>query len=319
MTKQVYGYVYMTTNQVNGKKYIGQKTSSSFVENYKGSGTLIQKAIAKYGTENFHTEIIEWCYSQEELDEKERFYIALYDAVESDDFYNLAVGGAFGSARKGSKISDEGRKHISEGHKAENLSDETRKKMSDRMSGSNNPMYGTHREGSLNPFFGKEHDEETKRKISESNKGTNNGMFHKPSPMRGKKHSEETKKKISESCKGKPNVMKGKHLTEEHKRKIRESCKGINVGHKISEETRKKMSESAKKRKATEETKQKLSKVTSGKNNPMYGVHRFGEASPNYGRIKINNGTINKMVKKNELEDYINNGYTKGWLKKITA
>lgn len=51
--------------------------------------------------------------------------------------------------------------------------------------GENNPMFGTHRSGVENPFYGKEHSEEAKIKISESKKG-------KPLP-------EEWKQKLKES------------------------------------------------------------------------------------------------------------------------
>ena len=64
------------------------------------------------------------------------------------------------------------------------LSAETRQKLSESLSGENNP------------FFGKHHSEETRRKISESCKG-------KPGWLKGKHQSEDTCQKISEAAKGK--------------------------------------------------------------------------------------------------------------------
>lgn len=93
----IFGYIYLTTNLINNKKYIGQHHANRFTEGYKGSGKLILRAIRKYGPENFRVELLEYCYSQEELDTKEEFYIMKYKALESDQFYNLAHGGSSGS------------------------------------------------------------------------------------------------------------------------------------------------------------------------------------------------------------------------------
>ena len=88
-------YIYLTTNKINNKKYIGQHKGSP-TDNYFGSGTTILKAIAKYGKENFTKEILCFCETREEADQKEKEYIQLYNAVESKDFYNNAEGGAGG-------------------------------------------------------------------------------------------------------------------------------------------------------------------------------------------------------------------------------
>lgn len=45
----MYGYIYITTNLVNGKKYIGRHKSEVFDESYKGSGLLLSRSIDKYG------------------------------------------------------------------------------------------------------------------------------------------------------------------------------------------------------------------------------------------------------------------------------
>lgn len=85
----MYGYVYMTTNLINGKKYIGQHKSSKFDENYKGSGHAIKSAISKYGKANFEVKILEECETPFQLNNKEAYWIIYYDAINSDDFYNL--------------------------------------------------------------------------------------------------------------------------------------------------------------------------------------------------------------------------------------
>ena len=98
----MYGFIYITTNHVNGKKYIGQKSySQSNWKSYLGSGIYLNRAINKYGKENFSKEIIENCETKEMLDEREKYWIDYYDAVESDDFYNIASGGDGGNTIAG--------------------------------------------------------------------------------------------------------------------------------------------------------------------------------------------------------------------------
>lgn len=56
----MYGYIYKTTNTINGKIYIGQKKSSEFLGvQYLGSGKILKSAINKYGVEAFIVEVIE--------------------------------------------------------------------------------------------------------------------------------------------------------------------------------------------------------------------------------------------------------------------
>lgn len=88
-------YIYLTTNLINGKKYIGQH-KGELNDSYYGSGTNIIKAIQKYGKENFKKEILCICSNREELDEKEKEYIKKYNAVEDPNFYNLHEGGSGG-------------------------------------------------------------------------------------------------------------------------------------------------------------------------------------------------------------------------------
>lgn len=90
-----YGFIYITTNLINGKRYIGKKVfdGASRWKSYLGSGTYLTKAIKKYGRENFIRDIVDIAYSEEELNEKEKMWIENYNAVESDDFYNQIEGG----------------------------------------------------------------------------------------------------------------------------------------------------------------------------------------------------------------------------------
>lgn len=92
---ELYGYIYITENLINGKKYIGQH-HGNYTENYKGSGKLIRRALNKYGSENFSVKVLEECNSKEELDEAEKKWISECNAVESDLYYNLAYGGSSG-------------------------------------------------------------------------------------------------------------------------------------------------------------------------------------------------------------------------------
>lgn len=140
----MYGYIYLTTNLVNGMQYIGKHKSDKFDENYKGSGKLLLKAIKKYGIENFFTELIEECFSLDELNRREKFYIYFCDADSDKNYYNIRSGGdgGFGS----------GENHPWYGRK---MTQEHLRKKSENTRGENNPFYGKH------------HTEEARKRISE--------------------------------------------------------------------------------------------------------------------------------------------------------
>lgn len=150
----MYGYIYITTNIINEKKYIGQKASKVFLKNkYLGSGKILHNAINKYGRENFKVELLEECNSREELDKREIYWISYYDAVNSDDFYNLQAGGHSGNI-KGSKMSEDMKNKMKEYYK--NHPDKSLAK------------YASH-PGKFNGMYGKGY------KIS----GEKNGMYNK--------------------------------------------------------------------------------------------------------------------------------------------
>lgn len=95
-----YGFIYITTNLINGKKYIGQKKidNSSRWKSYLGSGSYFMNSVKKYGEENFSREIIAIAYSLDELNDLETKFIYYHDAVISDDYYNRMEGGKVISA-----------------------------------------------------------------------------------------------------------------------------------------------------------------------------------------------------------------------------
>ena len=240
------GYIYLIIDLTNWKKYVGQHHYNKEGEldpNYHGSGRLISRIYNKR-PETLKEVYLKTCYTQEELDEWEKYYIKFYDTLYPNG-YNLEEGG------RGGVPSEETRKKLSEAQKGKHHSEETKQKMRESQSGKKNHMFGKHLS------------DETKRKLSEANKG-------KPSNKKGIPLSEETRRKISENhcdCSGEKGPFYGKHHSEESKRKMSESKKNIsdetrkkmskshkgkpasNKGKPMSEEQKKKLRESAKKRK----------------------------------------------------------------------
>ena len=90
----MYGYIYKTTNLVNGKIYVGQHKATKFQKRkYLGSGLRIKEAIKKYGRSNFICELLDTAETFEELNQKEIFWISKLNAVDETIGYNLAPGG----------------------------------------------------------------------------------------------------------------------------------------------------------------------------------------------------------------------------------
>lgn len=105
--------VYLITNDINGKQYIGQtikKLNLRWNEHTssKSKGAL-QRAIRKYKKENFSLAILHVCESKEEMDFVETFYISLLN-TRAHVGYNLTDGG---EGIPGAKRSEVTRKKIS--------------------------------------------------------------------------------------------------------------------------------------------------------------------------------------------------------------
>lgn len=100
--------IYKITNDVNGKVYIGQTTrtlearlQSHFDSAKKPELQHIKfyRAINKYGAEHFRIEQIDSAYNQEDLDEKEKYWIQFHNSIDLG--YNTALGGEGGNTYKG--------------------------------------------------------------------------------------------------------------------------------------------------------------------------------------------------------------------------
>lgn len=204
----MFGYIYLTTNTINNMIYIGQHKSNVFDSHYKGSGTLIREAFKKYGKENFKVELLEECFTQEEMDFKERYYESIYGLPNFSIGYNITKGGQ-DKTFSGCKHSKETKNKMSLSKIGKTFSKEHCKSISKNKKG-----YKYKEEQCLNISKGlKEHYkenpinigyhtgykllEESKHKISE---------WHK-----GRTLSEETKLKMSQAHKGKKHMPHKKH------------------------------------------------------------------------------------------------------------
>lgn len=209
-------YIYKTTNLINGKIYVGQTIYDNC--EYFGSGLLIQKALKKYGVENFKKEILCDCATQEELNKMEKYWIKKLNSTDSSIGYNILEGGRFYDdtrekisksligksfkkpSRKGIHLTLEHREKISRstrGKKRLPLSDDHKEKISKALSGRPSKNKGKH-------FEPMSEEQKEKRRVK----------------LKGKKRpafSEEWKKNISRAKSGCVPWNKGKSWTNPRK------------------------------------------------------------------------------------------------------
>lgn len=146
------GCIYKITNTINGKLYIGYTTRlikermrRHKTDDYK-TGTLLGRAINKYGWENFVYEVILEEEDKEKLLELEQYYIKKFNSLKPNG-YNMTIGGE--------KLYGENNPFYGHTH-----TEETKQKLSE---------LAKQRTGESNPFYGHTHTEETKQKIREAN------------------------------------------------------------------------------------------------------------------------------------------------------
>lgn len=185
-----YGFIYLTINKINNKRYIGQKRFLPGWETYLGSGKIIKKAIKKYGENNFKRKILYIASSKVELDFAERLFISSRNAVKNKQYYNIHEGGSGGNTIAGYTT---------------NELEEFKRKIRDSRPDMN---------GNNNPNFGNKWDREQRLKMSKKQKERFKNTPHpmlgktgKNSPLYGRKHKGKTKDIISEKAKKKTIVI----------------------------------------------------------------------------------------------------------------
>lgn len=174
--------VYLIENLINGKKYVGMDSKNN--PKYLGSGTLIVKAIQKYGRENFKKHILETCSSIEELELRESWWIESLNALKRKDFYNLEDNrkrGVNPFANKTPIEMDEIKEKIFTPERNKKISIANQKP---KPKGFGDKVRKIHQ--------GKIRSDESKEKQSKALKG-------RISPNKGTKWSEESKKKFGKS------------------------------------------------------------------------------------------------------------------------
>lgn len=241
-------YVYITTNLINGKQYVGDHSTFKLKDGYKGSGDVLKQAFQIYGKKNFKKEILEFFSTKQNAFDAQGKYIKQYNTL-SPNGYNICPNGGLGFQ--------------------ESFSEDTKAKMK------NNHADYT---GEKHPLFGKKHKEESNRKNSETKKAwyqTEEGIAcrkhisecrknappvkrTKPSPMKGKKRPVEVGLKISTALKGRTN-------TEEQKQKNRDAQKKRMQNPELRERHRQASI------KQWENEEWKMAHV--GENHPMFDKH----------------------------------------------
>lgn len=170
--------VYLITNTVNDKKYVGI-TRKGYKNRFKGhisacekgKSNILYNAFRKYDIENFTVELIENNIPDDCANEREIYYIKKYNTFYKNRCgYNMTTGGG---GTVGYEFTDEDRKKISESGKGRKFSKERNEKIRSAMIGReykqewkdnlSNARKGRFKKEE-NPFYGKHHSEETKHK-----------------------------------------------------------------------------------------------------------------------------------------------------------
>ena len=181
--------IYSITNTINNKRYIGisqdyknrKRVHEWAMKNNKHRNIKLQRAVNKYGYDNFKFEILEEIETDDRIKALvlENKYILKYDTYKNG--YNQSEGFEGSTLQKyseerlekmrvnmlgntiweGRKHTEEAKVKIGKAHKGKTVSLKTRKRISEARKGKSI--------GENNHFYGKSHTEETKSKIRKKN------------------------------------------------------------------------------------------------------------------------------------------------------
>lgn len=115
-------YLYLITNLINGKRYVGQtiQPEKRWYDHRRSSANptqVIHYAIAKHGAHNFSFEVVASCKTQDDANELETALVSQYDTyIGNGKGYNVTLGGfnapktdawkaAVSAANKGKRMS----------------------------------------------------------------------------------------------------------------------------------------------------------------------------------------------------------------------
>lgn len=178
-----YGFIYITINKINNKKYIGMKKYSKGWKTYLGSSKNLLKDVKQYGVDNFERNIIEECFDAKHLQDREIYYLNLYNVLNDDSYYNQSI------PHKDFRI--KGKTNSSKGKTWEDIygvEGAKLKRENSKLKGKTwKDIYGEEISNKKMKKAKEKRSLETRIKMSNSRKGI--------------KYSEETKRKISEGVK----------------------------------------------------------------------------------------------------------------------
>ena len=142
--------IYLWTNLVNGKKYVGQTTCfhrrmGTYRHTYPNA--YMERAVNKHGLDNFDITILERDVPLDKLDEREQYWLDYYQSYDLDKGYNICkVAGT----TKGVTHTEEWCQEHSDYMKEKWKDAEYRNFWHNRMSGENNYFYGKRFSGDKN-------------------------------------------------------------------------------------------------------------------------------------------------------------------------
>ena len=285
--KVSFNYIYKITNTINNKIYIGIHRTNNLDDGYMGSGKKLHRAFKKYGIEHFKKEILEYFDTWEDALKREA-EIVDEEFVKREDTYNLTCGGGSFYHTKGTVMIK--------------IEDGTGKRIQKEEFYKNKDKYKTHSFGKVSCIdkngkyvqVSKEEYLKNRDKYKTSLHGSVIAIKDGFGKIISCEEYQKNRDKYRTACSNKIIVKDSEGNTfmvdRNDPRYISGELTVFWKGKKHSEESKRKMK------------------------NAQQRVNRNKDKNPNYGHIWIYNNELkqNKNIHKDELENYINEGWIKG-------